>query len=260
MHSSDVSPEPSSEVKSPKRVRAVVKSLLTTVCGAAMLMSAAAVLDPATLQASSTAAGRPLAASDQHQQVADAVSALMTRAERVLALRPGDADRGVEIVLWLDDSHDAGRVNADELALIRHNRLFQTVTFYSVAPIALNARASARGSAAHAGIASFAHSASANTVEASRHDQAIDAEVFTPGFTDRWRGMSAVQARVLAAGISDMRVESFDGVSALSNLRVHLQWGGDSVDDGSEASAIVRANRREDLGGARPPSQQEYIP
>ena len=109
-------------------------------------------------------------------------------------------------------------------------------------------------------------SATTSLVNAVGSDEMIpaDFDIEAPGFIDRWRAMSAVQARVLATSISDMRLEALDATSApgLSNLRLHLRWSGDSVDGAIEASAMIEAPRPSTRHSAPSPQtkQQEYKP
>lgn len=209
------------------RAGAVIKSLLTTLCGAALLMTAADVLDPATLQAESTIAPRPALPRDAHQEFVRSLSSLVGQSHSVLAIKPRQDDRGAQLVLWLEDTHDLGQVDADELALIRHSPLFQTITLYTVSRHAVDLRPA-------------------------------ELDPASPAFLDRWRSMSAVQARVIATGISDMRVEAIsERPSALSDqrltsdrrpliappnlshLRVHLTWSSDHADVADEATAVI---------------------
>jgi hypothetical protein len=277
------------------RTGAVIKSLLTTLCGAALLMTAAAVLDPATLQASSASTPRPALPRDAHQEFMRSLGSLVGQCERVLAIKPGEDDRGAELVLWLEDTHDSGRVNADELALLRHSPLFQTITFYTVSRHATALRQAAGDQPSWRGVIrspSARASETANQGANSADSAAIDEfDVAAPGFIDRWRAMSVVQARVIATGVSDMQVrdESRNGESQdaanphlspldvstfaspqLSHLRLHLRWTSDSADGPDEASAVVsvqpsafsdqsKADRRP-LNADRRPPQQEYTP
>lgn len=223
------------------RAGAVVKSLLTTVCGAAMLMTAAAVLDPATLEAGSIPQARPVAARDARNELMRSISSLVGQCREVLAINHRIEDRGAEIILWFEDTHDLGRINADELALLRHSPLFQTITVYTASKAVTGRRS--------------------NVAPQSDADNPTSTDIAAPGFIDRWRAMSAVQARVVATGISDLKVEAVEGrgQSRLSNLRLHLQWTGDSVDGSDEASALVAAGRTS-ANTAAQQKQQEYTP
>ncbi len=214
------------------RAGAVIKSLLTTVCGGAMLMTAAAVLDPATLQASSIAQSRPAIARDAHQEFVRSLASLIAQSRHALAVNQRIEDRGSEIILWFEDTHDLGRINADELALMRHSPLFQTITIYTASK-ALGHRPS-----------DFSREPAADGRQPMA-DAFTPDDIASPGFIDRWRAMSAVQAKVVATGISDLQVTPVEGndQSRLSNLRLHLQWTGDSVDGFDQASALVEVGR-----------------
>jgi hypothetical protein len=214
----------------PLRGALVARSLLLTVCGGALLMTAAAVLDPSTLQASSTPVTHDEAQPDEQQQrVANALTSLLWNSKQVLAAHNARDQRGAEVLLWLHDEHDVGRTDADEIALVRHNALFQTITVYSVAP------------------------------KAESGSPQADGDLAAPDFLDRWRAQADVKGRVIATGISDFQIESAVP-SALSPLRLHLTWPGDSADGGMHASNSIEVTGRYPSPEPMPTPQQEYHP
>jgi hypothetical protein len=221
------------------RAGAVIKSLVTTMCGAAMLITAAAVLDPATLQAGSVAAPRIGEPHNAHQDLLNSLTSMLSQCRQVLAVRAGEEDRGAEMIMWLEDSHDPGRINADELAVVRHSPLFQTITLYNVA----------RDTRSSQGARLTSRAASASPAEATL----TQADLAAPGFIDRWRAMPAVAARVVGSGISDMNIEQVDRSNAreLSLVRLHLTWAGDSADGPDDASAAVQVQGAFDAARAQ---------
>ena len=85
--------------RQPVRAALVVKSLLMTVCGGALLMTAAAVLDPSTLQAGSTAVSQTAGPADQQRRIAAALNSLISRSGQILAVQKAREHRGAEILL-----------------------------------------------------------------------------------------------------------------------------------------------------------------
>jgi len=222
------------------RAGTAVHSLLTTLCGAAALLAAAAVLDPASLQAGSPASTAETQRSPQ-QEVTEYLANVISQSERVLVLNRAEGERGCEILLWSIDAHDSGHINADELLLIRHSPLFQTIMVYSVP---------ARVAAPSGGV--WPSNTGTKISPAAVVSAALaEADVVAPGFVDRWRATSAVEARMLARGISDMRVDEAGQTDAreLSNLHVHLTWSSDSTDGAQQDFAAVLATRRRDGSG-----------
>jgi hypothetical protein len=243
---------PDSESERPwrsRRLRAgtAVHSLLTTLCGAAALLTAAAVLDPASLQAGSPDR-QPDTTRNPQEELTEFLSILISQSERVVAINPAQGERGCEVLLWFADTADRGNINASELTLIRHSPLFQTLMVYSM-PTNGGSDAGRPGSAASASPSrapSGPTSVRFGTAQAIAGAALSESDVVAPGFTDRWRAMSSVEARMIARGISDLSVEEagHPDVSQLSLLHLHLTWQGDSVDGAREVSAVVAAGRR----------------
>lgn len=227
----------------PLRRGAVIRSCLTLVCAAGVLLTAAMVLDPATLQARSTIVPpRPVARTIHHEFV-NALGQVIGDCEQVLAVRPHDPQSGAELLLWLHDRADRGVINTDELAIIRHNPLLATITMYVVAdrlapdhPRSTPNTATPRAAAAADATASAPRSVAVIT----------SADLASPGFSERWRAMPSVRARILASGLADMTIESLHdlGEQRLSLLRLHLTWSDDLADHPHEASTIIPAGRR----------------
>jgi hypothetical protein len=247
------------------RAGAVIRSFLALTCAGVVLMTAAMVLDPATLQAQSTEAPTLRLQRSAQQEFVNALCDLVGQCEQVLAVRPANAERGTEMVLWREDAADPDRINANELALVRHNPLFGTITVYAIAGERPETRKEGDQSPAPAWRGAVrAHSEQRLTDGAAERSSSglasivlSEADIASPGFIDRWRTMPSVQARVVGTGLADMRIESLEAVGQkrLSLLRLRLTWDDDSVDGTHESSAVVEAGRRR--GGAH---QQEYIP
>jgi hypothetical protein len=227
------------------RAAAAMKSLLTMLCGVAILATSAMLLDAATLQAQSVNGADISATRDAHHAFIRSLAGMLGQCEGVLALRDERDGAETEVVVWLDDSHDVGRVNADELAVVRHSPLFQTVTLYSASDRS-DSGSPALGAGTWAGAAKPSFTDAVVTL----------AEIAAPGATDRWRSHPAVGARVLATGISCMSIEpAHPGTDrALSLFRVRLTWDAESSDGAESASAVVEAGRR------RIGALQEYKP
>lgn len=281
----------------PKRLGAITQSLLATVSGGVLLLTAAAVLDPATLQARSpTSAIAANATRTSDQRVLESLVEIISGSQQVLAIRDADSPRGrrgTEVILWLHDARDHGHINASELAVIRHSPLFQTITLYMISQDAGQIQRAAKNHhtawrgvvVASPGESGYVHERTDhedNAATSRGHEDVhgvIATEFAAPGFIDRWRAMSAVEAKVIATGISDLRIEAIDRMhtaaangkqqattaslsaaergQVLSLLRIALTSAGHLADDAHTASALVHAGRSRSLSAS---TTQEYTP
>jgi hypothetical protein len=140
-----------------------------------VLLGAAALSGPSELLGRANQPAPALPADPARAAVVSALSQLISDSHRVLAVHQRGASPYVELVLWLTDHREPGTLNADELVLLCHSQVLQTITTYT--------DATCGGSGA------------------------IDlSDAATRGFCDRWRSDPAVQSRVLAGGISDLQV------------------------------------------------------
>ncbi len=156
-----------------------------------------------------------------HQELTNALAALIGRSAGVLAIHPRGATPYVELLLWLQDDEDPGELDEGELALISHSRVLRTVTVYRLAA---------------------GEDPSALPLSAAR--------LAGSDFCDRWRADPRVEPVVLATGVSDLEVERLQPLRPLEAgdghpLRIGLTWASDSADGPDEASALVDALMRQ---------------
>ncbi|MCH6550395.1 MAG: hypothetical protein IH804_00065, partial [Planctomycetes bacterium] len=150
--------------------------------------------------------------SPDHQRLIESLGALIGRSSKVLAIHDRGPTPYMEVLLWVDDAKNPGTLDAGELALISHSRVLQTITYYTLGEVGTG----------------------------SGFGGAFDQ--FGPAFCDRWRAEPDVMARMIGAGVSDMRVEPVEGgPTGPALLRISLTWGPDSTDGPDEASVLVDA-------------------
>lgn len=170
---------------------------------AASLAATAWFASPAYLHAGSTSQHEAVVAqSERHQQIIELIANLIGSSAEVIAIYPRGVTPYAEVVLRLAGAGES--VNGDEIALLSHSRLLQTVTLYT-------------------------HSEGDHELTRS--------ELLDRGFPDQWRGDPLVQPRLLAAGLSDMQVQ----VVQSPIVRIALTWAADSADGEDEALVYVNA-------------------
>lgn len=145
-----------------------------------------------------------------NQLVMDGLIALVAASSRVLAVHQRDRGPYVEILLRTHDASGHGDLAADEIVLLSHSEILQTITLYTVA------EGEARGSYGLAGLWGWP-------------------EPDNREFADRWRSHPRVEQRVIATGVSSMTVHRLED----SRLRISLIWASESADARDEASAVV---------------------
>lgn len=104
-------------------------------------------------------------------------------------------------IFWRDDEHDLGVVNADELLVLAHHRLLETVVVYTW-----------RGE---------------DEGRRVGHEELFSDALFTD-----WRREPQVEAAVVATGATDVRFSWRESDSADGELRVRLIWGPAQADAG----------------------------
>lgn len=145
-----------------------------------------------------------------NQLVMDGVTSLIGASSSVLAVHQRDRGPYVEILLRTHDASGTGELAADEIVLLSHSEILQTIKLYTIA------EGEARGSYGLAGLWGWPEPSSRE-------------------FADRWRSHSRVEQRVIATGVSSMNIERMPG----SRLRISLIWASESADARDEASAVV---------------------
>lgn len=104
-------------------------------------------------------------------------------------------------VFWRDDEHDLGVVNADELLVLAHHRLLETLVVY--------------------------------TWEGEEEGRRIGhEELFSDALFAEWRRERQVEAAVVATGATDVRLSWRETNGADGELSVRLIWGPAQTDAG----------------------------
>ncbi len=209
------------------RAGGTTAGLLTTLVALGVLTTVAALVAPSYLNANSIPVVEPVVARDAaHQQMIEILAALIGRSREIVAIHDRGASPYLELVVWLEDQDHSGEPDPDEIAIISHSEVMQTILCFG-------------------------------------YDEADDAsdEPLPPGWTalnkpgpplpsmadiDRadfcaaWRDHPLVTRRVLAARIASLAVtevsRSEDGAAL---LEISLTWASESADGPDMASVPV---------------------
>ncbi len=209
-----------------KRFGGAAVGLVVTFSVLGVLVSAAAVVSPRFLQASAIDATSQevTARTSQHQQMIETLGSLISRSREVMAIHDRGATPFVELVLWLEDTKNPGRIDPYEIAVISHSEVLHAIYFYSL------------------------DEPDEEQVTDSSDDAAVQpasdwswlSDVRRPSFCALWRDRPDIRQRILAVGVSQMVVnpgERSDSDNAL--LRISLTWADDSADGADEASVLT---------------------
>lgn len=191
--------------------------------GAAVLVSprfVASAEDPGT--------GGVRARTPEHQSTIDALASLVGRSRAVVSVRQPPEASFFEIVLWLADETNPGRVDASEVAVITHSPALRTLTLYFLPSDENDPHVLRRGRPP------------LRRPEFPPATLADDA-VAAAGFSERWRGSALVGARVLATSVSTARVEARRNDPSEVLLELTLTWSSETTDTEDTASVAVHA-------------------
>jgi hypothetical protein len=223
--------------------------------------SPSAMLGHTTARASDD--GPALAVRLMRQEFINSLSKLIGESADVLAIHTRESAPYTEVVLWRSDTANPGVIDADELTVVSHCRLFKTVTLYEAVgipppgatvsdqpeaasrqPIAESppprpgvprpGAAAGPGSLGGQGLRVPGASVAANMML----DRTLASH---PGFCDRWRGSPQVQPRVLGTDLSDFNIEPTGPAGdELSVLRLSLRWADDSTDGAQDVAVVIK--------------------
>lgn len=186
----------------------------------------AAIVTPLSLHASDDKDGPQVIAARQehHQQVIEAIATLLGRSEEIVAVHDRGESPFVEVVLRLQDK-GGSELAEDEIAVLSHSEVLQTITFYTL-PEQAAPDPERRQVFADAG---------------RRREQ-----LTKPRFCTLWRSDPGVVPRVIATGVTDMTIEQVERLSPdRVRLWIELTWGPNSSDGEDSASVFVHAVMRE---------------
>jgi hypothetical protein len=193
----------------------VTSSLVLSLLSFGVLAAFAAVFGPRYLHATEPGGHQRHAQFAGHQIVLEGLGRLVSGAQGVIAVHERGPSPFAEVVLWLEDSSNAGVIDRHELVVVGHSRVLRTVTVYQTAR---------QGGATGASWPADAP------------------QLRSRAFCDQWRTDPAIRPRVIGTGISDMRIERIDesGVQR-ARYAITLTWAADSVDGADEATLFVDA-------------------
>jgi hypothetical protein len=187
--------------------------------GAAAAVGVAGVVIPLRLSgamgpssASAATAPEVVPADADLAQVHNGLKELVESAGAMIAVHD---DAPAHAVFWRDDEHDLGVVNADEILVLAHHRLLETLVVY--------------------------------TWEGEDEGRRIGHdELFSDALFADWRREPQVEASVVATGATDVRFSWRESTSADGELTVRLIWGPAAADadgmrrePGASASAFT---------------------
>lgn len=267
-------------IRRERRLGRTLRSLFMLLCAGGCLGGAAMLLDPQSLLARPPVVAMQREANPIHAAFASSIAALISDSHEVLAVHERGLPASVRVVLWTNDRINPGQIDASEVAVLVHNRVFQTITMYTLADEALGPekRSDFEGSgrAGHSGAGGSVGSVTSEsafsampvaggklrnfavvystdaTAGAGRLTRGewlkrglSRATVCDPVFCDRWQALTQVRADVIGSGISDMRIDRLgESEDDLSRLWLTLKWDADSVDGFGEAAALIDSAAR----------------
>jgi len=183
--------------------------VVTALCVSGTLATAAIVTRPAWLQASVEAGPVPaLARAGAHRDLMEVLGRLLSRSQAVLQVHERGPTPYLEIVLWLEDAENIGSPDANEIAVISHSEVLETIVYHALEP------------------------------DAEEGSTPISTD-FDVNFCRAWRERTDVTRTLLATGVTSMQVESTGRRGDRAGLRMALTWGAQSSDGADEGSMLL---------------------
>lgn len=192
---------PNQSLPSRRRGGTSIASIFAILSLTSILATIAWVARPMYLHADITPTPQTItAANPRHQQIIQLLADLLQNSSNVTAIHPRDPSPYAEVVLRT--SGQGQPVTADQIALLSHSRVLQTITLYTLNDPQLT----------------FTHD-----------------ELPHSDFPNRWRDNPNVHPTLLATSISDMHIEQVHP----NQLLIVLTWDANSVDGEDKASLLV---------------------
>ena len=212
--------------------------LLVTLSVIGLLTVTAVVFTPGRLIATPRSPAETVKASHPaHQRTIELLGSLIRRSKQVLALHQRGATPYLELVLWLEDVENPGRIDPGEIAILSHSEVLQTVNFY-----ALDEEAQQEGG--------LDPTLRALVGGAPETPKLPTSDIAHPDFCNEWRTLPGIAQRVVATHVADMLAHTLGtSESGKTLLRIALTWTGDSSDPPDEAALLLDVVMRP--GGAR---------
>jgi hypothetical protein len=206
-------------------------SALAVAAAFVTLTTVAVVVGPAYLRADESPPADEPAALERHQQIIDALAALMSRSTEIIAIHASTDSSYTEIVLWLDDRTAPGRIDPGEIAVLTHSAVLHTIWFHTLEPA----------------VDDPDDVLTKLTNEAASLEPLEWSDMQDAGFCSAWRHRPDIQRRLIASGVARLDVERIarsDNRSVL--LRIALTWAAESADGPDRASSVLDVIMRRD--------------
>lgn len=166
------------------------------------------------------------------RQFVSQLGELVTSSKAVLLMNERRDGSFVDLVLWRRDDRDPGRINPDEILVLSHSRILQTITLYRFDQRVGSIRNETRVTIGE-DLAVFPP------------DHVVPATLRQPDFCDRWRTSARVNSAVLATDVRELAFDTPHNSSEVdAKLRISLTWSSDSVDTPDSATTVVAATWR----------------
>jgi hypothetical protein len=166
-------------------------------------------------------ARRREAENPSNQRVIDLLAELIARSVRVIAIHQRGSSPYLELVLWLQDVKNPGRIDPEEIIVLSHSEALQTLWCFE-------------------GPAASTEATDRDTGAWAR--DASPSDIARRSFCRRWRERPDVRRRVLATGVAAMSVEPVKrGSDGRTMIRISLTWASETSDGPDEAGLVVDA-------------------
>jgi len=171
------------------------------------------------------------ARGEEHQQIFALFADLVSRSKEVVVVNQRGATPFLELVVWLEDAEHLGVIDPEEIAVITHSEVLQTITMHTLDVSAAAPDPLGAGEAPE------------------RPKAPTRSDIRAPGFCAAFRDRPGVTRRLLARGIARLEAEpQVDSRTGRSKLRISFIWDGESADGEDEASALMDVYMRTDDG------------
>lgn len=205
--------------------------MVGVVTGSVGLGVTAFTLGPAVINASNDLEeGQLVMPSDPAQASAcAALHELFSASREILGVWHTNNGAFTEVLLWWSDTHDADRVNRDEVVLLTHSPALGTISAYACE-----------------GFEGF-DAASMGLLVTNQDESADAADCSTPlrrsrlndRFPWRWRSTPGVNRTIVATGLSSFTITPVREPADAHGWRVRVEWGPEISDTEDEACSFV---------------------
>ena len=216
-----------------RRRGASAAAVLVAIAGVATVTTASVIVGPRLLFAGEGAATDSTLQPSSHerQQVLSGLAEIVGQSIEVIAIHSRETAAFDEILLWVADREDPGRINRSELLLISHSRVLQSVSVYQFEPPPPSDLPDIVGLPQD---------------DAPARDPFVDRDAAgSAAFCNTFRADPATRWGVIARGVSDLSLEpERSAPDGPLRLRIVMEWADESDDPRSAAdrgAALVDA-------------------